>query len=146
LRFIGWLEKMVQPKQKERFTNAEVALEALKPLDVIRVPGVDFSETVLELKANRLGEKLTRVIIIENSINDDFVFSSGVSTNMLELSEKFFKLHNLNFYDYIDYNDDMNYPNEYNLIGDNTKLKSIGWEPKHDINYLITDMVNNEII
>lgn len=70
LRFIGWLEKMVQPKQKDRFTNAELALESLKPLDVIRVPAVDFSETVLELKANRLGEKLTRVIIIENSIPD----------------------------------------------------------------------------
>jgi serine/threonine protein kinase len=70
LRFIGWLEKMVQPKQKDRFTNAESALESLKPLDVIRVPGVDFSETVLEFEANRLGEKLTRVIIIENSIPD----------------------------------------------------------------------------
>jgi serine/threonine protein kinase len=70
LRFIGWLEKMVQPKQKDRFANAELALESLKPLDVIRVPGVDFSETVLEFKANRLGEKLTRVIIIENSIPD----------------------------------------------------------------------------
>ena len=70
LRFIGWLEKMVQPKQKDRFTNAELALESLKPLDVIRVPGVDFSETVLEFKANWLGEKLTRVIIIENSIPD----------------------------------------------------------------------------
>jgi len=68
LRFIGWLEKMVQPKQKERFTNAELALEALKPLDVIRVPGVDFSETVLEFKANRLGEKLRRDITIENPI------------------------------------------------------------------------------
>ncbi|QJB45054.1 serine/threonine protein kinase [Dolichospermum flos-aquae] len=70
LRFIGWLEKMVQPKQKDRFTNAELALESLKPLDVIRVPAVDFSETVLEFKANWLGEKLTRVIIIENSIPD----------------------------------------------------------------------------
>ena len=70
LRFIGWLEKMVQPKQKDRFTNAELALESLKPLDVIRAPGVDFSETVLEFKANWLGEKLTRVIIIENSIPD----------------------------------------------------------------------------
>ncbi|MFN5240308.1 MAG: protein kinase domain-containing protein [Aphanizomenon sp.] len=70
LRFIGWLEKMVQPKQKDRFTNAELALESLKPLDVIRVPAVDFSETVLELKANRLGEKLRRDINIENSIPD----------------------------------------------------------------------------
>ena len=70
LRFIGWLEKMVQPKQKERFANAEAALEALKPLDVIRVAGVDFSKTVLEFKANRLGEKLTQTITIENPIPD----------------------------------------------------------------------------
>ena len=64
LRFIGWLEKMVQPEQKDRFTNAELALESLNS------PGVDFSETVLEFKANRLGEKLTRVITIENPIPD----------------------------------------------------------------------------
>jgi serine/threonine protein kinase len=70
LRFIGWLEKMVQPKQKDRFTNAEAALEALKPLDVIRVPAVDFSETVLEFKAYKLGEKLRRDITIKNSIPD----------------------------------------------------------------------------
>jgi hypothetical protein len=70
LRFIGWLEKMVQPKQKDRFTNAELALESLKPLDVIRVPGVDFSETVLEFEANWLGEKLRRDITIKNPIPD----------------------------------------------------------------------------
>ncbi len=52
------------------FTNAQSALEALKPLDVIRVAGVDFSETVLEFKANRLGEKLTQSITIENPIAD----------------------------------------------------------------------------
>ena len=85
-------------------------------------------------------------LILENEINDDFIFSSGESTNMLELSKNFFTLHNLNFYDYIDYYDDGDYPNDYDLIGNNTKLKSIGWEPKYDINYLITDMVNKEQI
>ncbi|MEH2458753.1 serine/threonine protein kinase [Nostoc sp.] len=70
LRFLGWLEKMVQPLHKNRFANAQSALEALKPLDVIRVAGVDFSETVLEFKANRLGEKLTEIITIENPIAD----------------------------------------------------------------------------
>jgi serine/threonine protein kinase len=70
LRFLGWLEKMVQPLQKNRFANAQSALETLKPLDVIRLAGVDFSETVLEFKANRLGEKLTQSITIENPIAD----------------------------------------------------------------------------
>ncbi|MBD6616714.1 serine/threonine protein kinase [Komarekiella sp. 'clone 1'] len=70
LRFLGWLEKMIQPLQKNRFANAQSALEAFKPLDVIRVAGVDFSETVLEFKAKRLGEKLTQSITIENPIAD----------------------------------------------------------------------------
>ncbi|WP_017652378.1 serine/threonine protein kinase [Fortiea contorta] len=70
LRFLGWLEKMVQPLQKNRFANAQSALKALKPLDIIRVAGVDFSETVLEFKAHRLGEKLTQSIRVENPISD----------------------------------------------------------------------------
>ncbi|WP_414542753.1 serine/threonine protein kinase [Nostoc sp. CCY0012] len=70
LRFLGWLEKMVQPLQKNRFANAKAALATLKPLDVIRVAGVDFSETVLKFKANRLGEKQTQSITVENPISD----------------------------------------------------------------------------
>jgi hypothetical protein len=91
LRFIGWVEKMVQPKQKDRFTNAELALESLKPVDVIRVVGVDFKtvaaleavklldvkrvagvdfKTLLEFKANRLGKKLTQSFMVKNPISD----------------------------------------------------------------------------
>jgi GDPmannose 4,6-dehydratase len=83
-------------------------------------------------------------LIIENKINDDFIFSSGKSTNFLEFSKKFFSLHNLNFSDYIDYIDSNNYVENYNIIGDNTKLKSIGWLPKYDIDELILDMINKE--
>ena len=84
-------------------------------------------------------------LIIEKEINDDFIFSSGVSTNILEFSKTFFSLHNLNFNDYIDYTDSENYVNDYNIIGDNTKLKSIGWTPKYNINELINDMITQEL-
>ncbi|MBD2452666.1 protein kinase [Nostoc sp. FACHB-87] len=70
LRFLGWLENMVQPEQNKRFANAQAAFTALQPLEVVRVPGIDFSETVLEFKANRLGEKLTQSITVENTIPD----------------------------------------------------------------------------
>jgi hypothetical protein len=33
--FISWLEKMVAPNVKQRFDNAAVALEALKPIRVV---------------------------------------------------------------------------------------------------------------
>ncbi|AUT00390.1 serine/threonine protein kinase [Nostoc sp. CENA543] len=70
LRFLGWLENMVQPEQDKRFANAQAALAALQALDVMRVPGVDFSQPVLQFKANRLGEKLTQSITVENTIPD----------------------------------------------------------------------------
>ena len=39
----------------------------------------------------------------------------------------------------------MNYPNEYNLIGNCSKLKSIGWEPKYNIDELVINMVKKEL-
>ena len=84
-------------------------------------------------------------IIIESSINEDFVFSSGNLINILEFSKKFFSLYNLNFFDYIDYEESKNYKNDYNLIGDNNKLRSIGWCPKYTEHDLIKHMINSEI-
>ncbi|MCU0532881.1 MAG: serine/threonine protein kinase [Hydrococcus sp. Prado102] len=68
LRFINWLEQMVQPKLKERFKNAEEALEALKPLYVIRIPEVKLSQSTFDLTATKLGEKLIIPLTINNSI------------------------------------------------------------------------------
>lgn len=80
-------------------------------------------------------------IIIENKINDNFIFSSGNLTNMYDFVKLFFSLNDLNFEEYIDYSDSNNYPDYYKISGDNSKLKSIGWSPKYDINKLITDMI-----
>lgn len=68
LRFLDWLELMVKPSLKRRFSNAKMALEALKPLDLIRLPGVEFSEAVLNFQSTHLGEKLTQTLTVENVI------------------------------------------------------------------------------
>lgn len=70
LSFIGWLEKMVQPRQSDRFPDAKTALAALQPIHVIREPAVELSASVLEFTATRLGEKLTQIITVENPIPD----------------------------------------------------------------------------
>ena len=67
LRFIGWLEKMVEPKLKDRYPNAETALKELLPLYVIRYPSVEISPSSLNFVATRLGEKITQTITITNS-------------------------------------------------------------------------------
>jgi serine/threonine protein kinase len=68
LRFIDWLETMVQPNLNDRYENAETALKALNPLYVIRVPEVKISASSLEFKASKIGECLTQTITITNSI------------------------------------------------------------------------------
>jgi len=68
LSFVNWLEKMVQPKARDRFTNAAAALETLKPIDLIRTPEVKLSQESLEFTTTHLGEKLTQIVTLENSI------------------------------------------------------------------------------
>ncbi|MDF5725874.1 MAG: serine/threonine-protein kinase [Rhizonema sp. PD37] len=68
LRFVEWLTKMVHPKVKERFQNAEAALEALKPLYIIRLPELKVNQSSLVFNATELGARLTQAIALSNSI------------------------------------------------------------------------------
>jgi serine/threonine protein kinase len=70
LRWIEWLQKMVELKPKDRFPDAATALEALNPIYVIRVPEVKLSQSCLEFTAKKLGERLTQTITISNAIPD----------------------------------------------------------------------------
>ncbi len=70
LRWIEWLQKMVELKPKDRFPDAATALEGLKPIYVIRVPEVKLNQPCLEFTATKLGERLTQTIAITNSVPD----------------------------------------------------------------------------
>lgn len=67
---IKWLEKMVQPKQEDRYASADEALAALKPLSFTLVPEVNFSQSILEFKATQLNEKITQTLVISNPITN----------------------------------------------------------------------------
>lgn len=68
LRWIEWLEKMVELKPKNRFPDAATALNALQPIYVMRVPEAKFNHSCLEFTATKLGEKLTQTLTITNSV------------------------------------------------------------------------------
>ncbi len=65
---INWLEKMVEPKPKDRFPDANTALEALKPLEVRPTPKVNCSAQIVEVTAGEFSEQLTAQIVISNPI------------------------------------------------------------------------------
>lgn len=72
VRFLGWLELMVKPRLKERFADAQTALQALTPLDVVRVPEVKLSTLVL-FRATRIGERLKQPIQVVNTMSETFL-------------------------------------------------------------------------
>lgn len=56
--FIDWLQRMVQPNQKDRYLSAAAAKAALQPINVKSIPEVQLSQSSLEFKATQLGQKL----------------------------------------------------------------------------------------
>ncbi|WP_313949363.1 serine/threonine-protein kinase [Leptolyngbya sp. FACHB-261] len=65
-RWADWLEKMVQPRPKDRYADATTALEALKPLSTYRLPEAKISLACLEFRATKLGEELRQTVTISN--------------------------------------------------------------------------------
>jgi serine/threonine protein kinase len=70
LRFIRWLEKMVEPKVKDRFASATEALKALEPINILKHPEVQLSQDRLDFQASQLGEKLTQTLKVSNLISE----------------------------------------------------------------------------
>jgi serine/threonine protein kinase len=68
LRFVDWLEKVVQPDSKDRYPDAEAALDAFNPLYVKRVPEAIVSSSVLEFTASKLGERITQTLTVRNNV------------------------------------------------------------------------------
>jgi serine/threonine protein kinase len=68
LRFVDWLEKVVQPDPKDRYPDAEAAFNAFKPLYVKRVPEAIVSSSVVEFTASKLGERITQTLTVRNNV------------------------------------------------------------------------------
>ncbi|MBW4421981.1 MAG: serine/threonine protein kinase [Myxacorys californica WJT36-NPBG1] len=68
-QWIQWLEKMVEPKMKDRFPHALAALAAV-PTSSIRPPEAHLSQSTLVLNVERLGDVLTQTVSLTNPIPD----------------------------------------------------------------------------
>jgi serine/threonine protein kinase len=68
-QWVNWLEKMVEPRSKDRFPNAVAALAAI-PTAPIRPPEAHFSQTSLQFETSRTSKLLSQPIVITNPIPD----------------------------------------------------------------------------
>jgi len=74
--FIDWLAKMVEPKQKERYTSASEAKAALIPLSIAPIPKVHITQSSLLFKSTKLDEKVTQTLTVSNEIPDTILEGS----------------------------------------------------------------------
>lgn len=68
IKFIKWLEKVVEPNPLNRYEDAESALRALYPLHVIRTPEIRLNKLMFNFVADFVGEKLSQPIQIKNFV------------------------------------------------------------------------------
>jgi serine/threonine protein kinase len=76
LRWIEWLQKMVELKPKDRFSDAASALKALEPIYVNRIPEVNLSKPCIEITANKLGERIVELVTISNAVPETILKTS----------------------------------------------------------------------
>ncbi len=69
LQWMNWLEKMVEPRHKDRFPNAVVALSAI-PILPLRPPEAQFSQSNLIVKGTRSDVLCIQSVVITNPIPD----------------------------------------------------------------------------
>jgi serine/threonine protein kinase len=69
IHWVNWLEKMVEPRLKDRYPNAIAALDAV-PNSPVRPPEAQFSESALEFRTSRLGQHLSQPVYITNPVPD----------------------------------------------------------------------------
>jgi len=82
--FIEWLDKLVRLNPDQRFPNAQEALNALLPLELIRIPELHLSRSSFAYEAKRLGEKIIQTIELNNPIPETVLEGSILSYQQKE--------------------------------------------------------------
>lgn len=67
MSWMNWLEKLAEPRVKDRFPNAAAALEAI-PAHEMRPPEAQFDQTELHFAATRLRETLVQTLTVTNPV------------------------------------------------------------------------------
>ena len=82
-------------------------------------------------------------LMLQQDKPDDFVCATGNSHSVRELCEYVFSKLGLNYKDYIKVDPKYFRAEElHDLKGDSSKLRKLGWKPKHDFVSLLDDMIN----
>ena len=84
---------------------------------------------------------------LQQEFPDDYIFSSNTTHSVEEMLKICFELIGItNYKNFVIIDEDLIRPVErLNLVGDNSKLKSIGWNPKIEFKEMLNHMIEYEI-
>lgn len=69
--FLNWLEKMVNSDVKQRFPDAETALQKLKTITIKKPKEIPLNHCEINLKATKIGEKIEKELSLSSFISDE---------------------------------------------------------------------------
>jgi GDPmannose 4,6-dehydratase len=85
-------------------------------------------------------------LIMQQPVADDWVVSTGFTHSVKEFLVDVFEYLGLDWHKHVIVSDDYKRPNEVPaLLGDSTKIRSIGWKPKISYKELIKLMVDSDL-
>ena len=76
---------------------------------------------------------------------DDYIVSSGRSYSVLDIIKIVCSLQGLNYRKYVDFKKYKEIKSTTSLVGDNKKLKSIGWKKKINLNQMLKKIIKHRI-
>lgn len=83
--------------------------------------------------------------ILNHDKPDDYIISTGIKIKMFDFVKKVFDILDLNIEKHLEIDESLIRKDKLsNLVGDNSKIMSLGWSPKTDINSLIKKMIEHE--
>jgi len=85
--------------------------------------------------------------IIQNKKADDYVISSDVNYSIEDFLSKSFSRLDLDFRDYLKFDDKYKRPTEVqNLLGNSSKIRTeLGWSPKYNFDQLVEEMIDSDL-
>jgi len=95
LRWLEWLARLVEIKPQDRYPHAQAALAALAPIYVIRLPQVQLPQTELSFVAQKLGQRVTRVLAVHNHVPETIL--EGYLSLPQDDRSSWIKLHRTHF-------------------------------------------------
>lgn len=86
-------------------------------------------------------------LMMQSNKPEDFVIATGVSTTLEEFIRISFDYFNLNYKEYLQYNDELLRPSDIKIsVGDPSKAKTVlGWQPKLFIKEIINQLIEDQL-